>query len=94
MADEQVSVPHIDSYNIAMLQAIGTLAGTKPFHEYSASEQRELFSRVQAERPGNPGVSVSELRVTTSLGEGFLDVEWLMILKSTRSRSHQPRVIR
>lgn len=68
MADQQTSMPHLDSYNWAMLQAIGTLAGTKPVYEYSAIEQRELFSEMQSARPENPGVAVSEHGINTSHG--------------------------
>ena len=70
MADQQTAtMPHIDSHNIAMLQAIGTLAGSKPVYEYSVPEQRELFNRLQSPRPQNPGVSISEHLIKTSHGE-------------------------
>lgn len=63
------AMPHIDSHNIAMLQAIGTLAGTKPVYEYSVPEQRDLFNKLQSPRPQNPGVSISEHLIKTSHGE-------------------------
>ena len=70
MADQQAgAMPHIDSYNLAMLQAVGTLAGTKPVYEYTVPEQRELFSKLQSPRPQNPGVSISEHLIKTSHGE-------------------------
>ena len=72
MVDQEAAMPHLDSHNWAMLQAIGTLAGTKPVYEYSVAEQRELFSKMQSDRPENPGVAVSEHMIKTSHGKTVL----------------------
>jgi acetyl esterase/lipase len=70
MAEQQeATMPHIDADNVSMLQAIGALVGTKPVYEYSIPEQRELFTKMQSQRPKNPGVAVSEHSIHTSHGD-------------------------
>ena len=70
MADQQAApMPHLDSHNWAMLQAIGGLVGTKPVYEYSIPAQRELFTKLQSLRAENPGVAVSEHSIKTSHGD-------------------------
>ncbi|KAK3707149.1 hypothetical protein LTR37_012318 [Vermiconidia calcicola] len=54
---------------MATLQSIGSIVNGRPFSDFSAPKQRELFQKVQLPRPSNPGISVSEYMINTSYGD-------------------------
>lgn len=60
--------PYLDSHNLALMQKLGSLTRGRPFHEYTISQQRELFRNVQTPHANNMGIAKSHHKIDTSCG--------------------------